>query len=316
MNGSRHLPETLQSILAQAGADYDLLLCDDHSTDDTLECARRMAGDRIRLVSNPERLGLAGNWNQCVKLSRTPLIAIIHQDDVIDPGHLAAHLRAFESDPVVGLVASGSRVIDEAGREVAETVVERGGLGSLDRIFQPGEALPLMIPGNPLRCSAVSLRVAAHQDVGGFDPAFRYVVDWEFWLRVARRWSLAWLATPTVDVRWHEASETQRFKTGVIDLEETEQVLGAVIATLKDGSGSSDELKTSAFRRLSRAYLNRAHVALKGGDGRLGRDCLRRSIRLWPGIVGVLGTDVRLAAQMAAIWAAPDSAGRWFRRSN
>lgn len=313
MNGSRHLAETLSGILRQDGVSFDLLISDDRSEDDTLALARTLAGDRARLVVNSERLGLAGNWNQCVALSRTPLVAIVHQDDVLLPGHLARHVAAFEAAGDVGLVASASGVIDDAGATVPESVVGRGGLGAADRVFAPGEALPLLAEGNPLRCSAVSIRAAAHADVGGFDPALRYVVDWDFWARVASRWSLAWRADETVSVRWHLGSETHRFKTGTADLEETEQVLVGLLERL-GGTESVGPVAKTAFGRLARAYLNRAYDALKGGNGRFARDCLGRALRTSPGVVRAIVGDPRLAVQMAAVWAAPGLSGRWFGR--
>ena len=94
-NGAAHLAETLRSILEQDCGPFDLRVCDDRSDDGTLELVRALAGDRARIAVNEERLGLAGNWNRCVELCRTPLIAIIHQDDVLCPGHLAGHIRAF-----------------------------------------------------------------------------------------------------------------------------------------------------------------------------------------------------------------------------
>lgn len=298
-NGARHVAETVRGILAQEDAPFDWVVSDDRSEDPTLELIRSLAGDRARIVQNADRLGLAGNWNQCVALCRTPLAAIVHQDDVWRPGHLAAHLRAFDN-PDVGLVASATHTIDESGSEVSATLVGRGGLGSVDRTFAPGEALALMAAGNPLRCSAVSIRVAAHREVGGFDPALRYVVDWDFWLRVAARHSVAWLAEPTVDVRWHSESETHRFATGTLDLEETEAVLNRLGQPLRN-------------RVLSRAYLNRAYAAIKGGDGPLARRCLGRALRLWPGIAGVIAGDPRLAVLMAGAGIAPKQAGRWFK---
>ena len=315
LNGSRHLAETLRGVLDQDGPAFDLIVSDDRSTDDTLDLARLLAGDRARVVVNSERLGLAGNWNRCVALSRTALVAVVHQDDLLRPGHLAAHVGAFGSDPSVGLVASASTVIDEKGTEIPASVIGRGGLGPTDRTFAAGESLRLLAAGNPLRCSAVSIRAEAHADVGGFDPTYRYVVDWEFWLRVARRWSLAWHATPTVAVRWHPSSETHRFKTGVADLEETERVHKSVLADLESNSVPTGDVAAVARRTLARAYLNRAHVALRAGNGRLGRDCLGRSLRLWPGVFWVIAADPRLAAQMAAVWAAPGASGHWFGRS-
>lgn len=310
MNGSRHLAETLRSVLRQEGVAFDVLISDDRSDDSTLNDAREFAGDRVRLVVNSERLGLAGNWNQCVALSRTPFVAVVHQDDLLRPGHLATHVEAFAVDESVGLVASGAGVVDETGEAVPESVVGRGGLGPVDRTFGPGEALPLFTAGNPLRCSAVSMRCAAHADAGGFDPALRYVVDWEFWSRVVLRWSLAWRAAVTVDVRWHAGSETHRFKTGTLDLEESARVLDRLVASLRDGPVAVAPIARVAYRRLARAYLNRSYEGVTAGNPRLARDCLMQALRTSPAVAWSLAADPRLAARLTAAFLAP----RWVAR--
>lgn len=305
-NGAAHLRETLRSILAQDEVAFDLIVCDDRSDDDTLAIVREIAGDRAHVEENSERLGLAGNWNRCVLRSQTPIVAIFHQDDLMRPGHLRAHRHAFTRDPKPGLVASASGVVDASGRGVAEAIVGRGGMGAVDRVFGPGEAIDAMSVENPLRCSAVTLWKPAHQDVGGFAPSFRYVVDWDFWIRVARTWSVSWLAEPTVDVRWHAASETHRFKTGTADLDETLRMLDTI--PLRPGTS----LRSSADRRVARAFLNRAYESLRGGNADLAHETLRRAVRLWPGILGRIVIDPRLAAQMAALTISPRWASRVF----
>src|SRR5262249_53007717 len=161
-----------------------------------------------------------------------------------------------------------STVIDECGSPVPATVVEPGGLGPVDRTYEPGDAIRDMAVANPLRCSAVTLAASAHAAAGGFDATYRYVVDWDLWLRVARSSSVTWLAHPTVLVRWHSASETHRFKTGTADLEETERLQERLF---HDEPKLDDDQRCAMRRRLSRAYLNRAHLALRGGGPALSR---------------------------------------------
>ncbi|MGP0067034.1 MAG: glycosyltransferase [Isosphaeraceae bacterium] len=311
-NGAAHLAEAIRSIVAQDGVALDLVVSDDRSDDETIDVVRAAAGDRVRIEINPERLGLAGNWNRCVALSRTPIVAVFHQDDVMEPGHLAAHTRAFEADERVGLVASASEVIDDRGETVPETVVGRGGLGPVDRILAPGELAPEMTAGNLLRCSAVTLRRAAFDDLGGFDASYRYVLDWEFWLRVSRRWKVAWLARPTVRVRWHAASETHRFKTSTADLDETVRVLEELFAIDLKDRPDAGVLRRAADGRLARAFLNRAHDALRAGRTDLARDALRRGVRLSPSLLGTILRDPRLGIPMAALAASPRLARRLF----
>ncbi|MDB5349004.1 MAG: hypothetical protein JWN86_251 [Planctomycetota bacterium] len=313
-NGARHLAEALRSILIQGG-DFDLIVSDDRSEDTTVAIVREVAGDRAQILTNSERLGLAGNWNRCVTLASTPLVTIFHQDDVMRPGHLTAHRDAFARDANLGLVASAAGVIDDSGRPVPESIVGRGGLGDRDLTFAPGESVRAMAIENPLRCSAVSLRARAHTAVGGFDASYRYVVDWDFWLRIGRDWAIAWLARPTVDIRWHLASETHRFATGTTDLDETTRLLDTLFSSVGRAWPDATSLRRLADRRLSRAFLNRSHVALIGGDPQLARTAMRRAFALWPGIVATIARDPRLAAQMAALLVAPRWSARFFGSS-
>lgn len=298
-NGARHLAETIYSILTQT-SDISFILCDDRSDDDTLAIARNLAGDRLRIEVNSERLGLAGNWNRCLSLAETPLVAIVHQDDVLRPNHLESHRKAFLLDDGIGLIASATSTIDELGREVPQSVVDRGGLGATDRLYSSAEAIKALAPYNPLRCSAVTIVRSAFETLGGFDPSYRYVVDWEYWLRIVARYKLAWLAEPSVEVRWHLESETHRFASGTLDLDETDRLQTAILEAPSMYWPDARAIRKSANHRLARAFLNRAYVASKAGNSRLARAALRRAIGLQPLILGRIMLDPRLAARLAS----------------
>ncbi len=313
-NGAGHLVEAIRSILSQDGVAFELLVSDDCSDDETVEVVRATAGDRARIEINSERLGLAGNWNRCVALARTPLVAIFHQDDVMSPGHLHAHEAAFAADERVGLVASAVVMIDEHSQPISPRVVNPGGFGPSTKLFDAGQLAQEMACGNPLRCSAVTLRVVAHQDVGGFDPAFRYVVDWDFWLRASRRWKVAWLAAPTVKIRWHQASETHRFKAGTADLDETARLVNQLFALDWKDRHDVATLRRVADADLGRAWLNRALDALHAGRPELARDALRRGLQHSSVVIRAILSDPRLGIQMAAVAAAPRLAARLFAR--
>lgn len=313
-NGARHLAETLRSILAQ-GDSYPISVSDDRSDDGTVEIVQAIAADRIRCSINSERLGLAGNWNRCVELSSSPFVAIVHQDDLLRPGHVATHVAAISGHPDLGLIASASLTIDAAGREVPAAVVDRGGLGPKDLIFAAGDAVRALASANPFRCSAVTINTAAHAELGGFDPTWRYVVDWNYWLRVARNYRVAWLAEATVDVRWHPASETHRFTRGTIDLEETTRLLDNLYSAQSPRWPDAAGLRRGVDHRLARAYLNRAHVALRAGDGDLARRALLQALGMKPSLLSQILLDPRLAVQFAGLVIVPTWAARLFKRT-
>jgi hypothetical protein len=158
------------------------------------------------------------------------------------------------------------------------------------------------------------MRTAAHRDVGGFNPAFRYVVDWEFWIRVSRRWKVAWLTKPSVQVRWHAASETHRFKAGTADLDETSRLVEQLFAEDWKDRPDFARIRHTANAHLGRAFLNRALDALHAGRPELARDALRRGLSRSPAVIKSILVDPRLAVQMAAVAAAPRLAARLFSR--
>jgi glycosyltransferase involved in cell wall biosynthesis len=327
-NGSVHLAETLQSILHQDSHPFDLLICDDRSDDDTVPLARTFTRDFARLVVNEHRLGLAGNWNQCMTQSRTPWVSIFHQDDVMLPGHLELVFKAIEragrAASQIGLLAGPVQVIDDQSRPVPESVIDPGGkmksgtlspsLQHLD--FPPGDFARFLKQENPLRCSAVVTNRAAHADVGGFDPSYRYVVDWEFWFRISCKYAVSWqLHEPTVLVRWHAASETQRFRSGTDDLQETARLLDWIFKQEDHETPGALRMRELANRKLSRALLNRAHEALRAGKADLARTCLARAWTLSSATVfRTLGTDPRTCVQLTTLVMWPRLARRWFAR--
>jgi glycosyltransferase involved in cell wall biosynthesis len=325
-NGRAHLAEALHSILNQECPPFDLLVSDDHSDDETVALVREIAGERAQIVVNEHRLGLAGNWNQCMALSRTPWVSIFHQDDVMLPGHLAWAVREIENieetKAPVGLIAVPTQVIDERSAVIPETVEMPQGLGVIpwphveSMRFAPGEVCGWLRVGNALRCSAVITGRQAYADVGGFDPSYRYVVDWDFWYRVARKWQVAWRVEPaTVQIRRHTGSETHRFKTGTDDLDEIARFLTSLYEHEYQSPPKPVRDRLQANRNLSRAYLNRSHEALRSGQIELARRCLARAWSISSSkVLRTVATDPRLCAQMAMLAMAPGLAGRWFGR--
>jgi len=95
-NGCEHLKECLDSIRAQSFKDFEVVICDDQSSDGTIEFARELAhdDDRFRFIPNPRRFGLVGNWNNCIALSRGDWIKFVFQDDLLKPACLEKMQKA------------------------------------------------------------------------------------------------------------------------------------------------------------------------------------------------------------------------------
>jgi glycosyltransferase involved in cell wall biosynthesis len=181
-NRSHYVLGAMESVLGQSLGDLELIVVDDGSTDDTASAVRGVADPRVRLL--PRRNGgLQAALNQGFAVARGVYWARLDDDDLWAPDMLETTVGVLERRPDVGLVYAKSRAMDESGRPLRFTFGSRG-----------------RYPDDPLRSLLASCCFGHHTtltrrecftDVGPFDEALRSCEDWDFFLRVARRHTVA-----------------------------------------------------------------------------------------------------------------------------
>jgi glycosyltransferase involved in cell wall biosynthesis len=197
-NGAAYLDAAIESARRQTATMIEILVVDDGSSDRSVEIAEAHAREdgRIRVVENPENLGLTGNWWRCIELARCGWIKFLFQDDLLDP-------RCVE-DLYLGVASSGA-VLGFCGRDVvttgelsskpdkqlvadvrAATLVEE--LGSARRLLAGEEVASLALRywsqnvfGEPTSC--IIERETA-MTYGPFDPDLGQLCDLEYWYRI------------------------------------------------------------------------------------------------------------------------------------
>jgi glycosyltransferase involved in cell wall biosynthesis len=216
-NSERYLAECLDSILAQDFRDYEILIADDGSTDNSRELIKAYAAKdaRIRWWQNPQNLGLTQNHNACLREARGEFIKFVHQDDTfLQPSVLARMVEILQQDATVSLVGTGSNLIDEQGRVLAvrNNFHHTGTRDGKDTIVTCMETNQNLI-GEP---TAVMFRKS--QAGRGLDERYRQIVDMEFWFHLLEQGRFAYLAEPLFAYRVHpqQATETHK-RTGVSD---------------------------------------------------------------------------------------------------
>lgn len=199
-NAERYIAATLDSVLAQSFADYEVVVVNDASTDGGPAIVERyMARDaRVRMVVQENR-GLAGARNSGIRAARGKYIALIDADDLWLPEKLALHVRHLDASPDVGLSFAPSLFIDERGAAL--------GLAQTPKLT--GIDSEHVFCRNPVgNGSAAVLRRAALDDVAfeidapegrrtcWFDESFRQSEDIELWTRLAAttRWRIEGIA--------------------------------------------------------------------------------------------------------------------------
>src|ERR671933_240168 len=199
-NYARFLPAAIDSVLAQDHDDYELIVVDNASDDETPEVLARY-GDRIRAHRNERNLGLFGNFARCLELASGELVKFLAADDWLHPAFLREATALMDAHPSVAIASGPGFYVDEDGRVF--------GMGTTG-VFAPGlvpgavalraQADHLNVVGMP---SNTLLRRTALDAAGGFDARFAPAADVHLWGKLLARHDLAWLAAPRSYLRMH-----------------------------------------------------------------------------------------------------------------
>lgn len=184
--GAATIGEAIQSVLGQTFRDFELIVVDDASPDDTMAVVRAFGDPRLRCFVNPANLGPQANWNRCLELAQGRYIKLLPHDDLLHPECLQQQVRVLDDDPgqKVALVCCARDVIGPTGRVLLRARGFPGaGLGPLSRPEVVRQCLRrgTNLIGEP---GAVMFRRDLSRRVGGFDMRHPYVIDLEYWLRL------------------------------------------------------------------------------------------------------------------------------------
>lgn len=191
-NRASYLDETIQSVLGQDYPGLEYIVLDDGSTDNTPEVLRRYDG-RIAWETHPN-MGETRTVNKGFGLARGEIVVVVNSDDPLLPGAVRAAAEFMQAHPDV-LVAYPDWNFIGPKSEVTEHIRVR----EYDYLFMVGHHFCTPGPGAFIRRRAIEL-------AGGRDPSFRYVADFEFWLRVAMHGPFARIPQTLATFRVHPQS--------------------------------------------------------------------------------------------------------------
>ena len=194
-NGERYLREAIDSILNQTFSDFEFIIVDDGSMDSSLEIIRAYNDERIRLIRNERNLGLTASLNKGLDQSRGEYVARMDCDDVSLPERLARQVAFMDANPKVGASSTWALDIDAEGNVLRRRKALVG--AQLDNFYW---RTPLIHPSAIIRFSQFKeLR---------YDERIRYAQDYDLWLRIKERSSLANLPECLLLYRVHDESIT------------------------------------------------------------------------------------------------------------
>ena len=199
-NGAAYLTETLQSILSQTFTEYELLVIDDGSTDNSVDIVRTLKDERIRLIQK-NNTGLCHTMNLGIAEAKAPYIARSDQDDVSFPNRLERQLRVMEDNPdALGVFSYVTKLGSKrTWSNTDKYVMAPGKL----KEYQP-------IEDGSMLCSTMFIRTAALRSIGGFRQVYYPVDDWDMECRLAQAGKVLVMCEPLIAYRFQANSNTYR----------------------------------------------------------------------------------------------------------
>jgi glycosyltransferase involved in cell wall biosynthesis len=195
-NRSHLLRRTLGTVLAQREVDFEVIVVDDGSHDQTAASLNSVTDPRVRVVRHSSATGVAAARNSGLDVARGQWVAFVDDDDLWAPDKLAAQVRAAGAHPGAGWVVVGEVTVDPSlrvlggrrpphGREFAEVlrynIVPAGGSGTM-------------------------VRTDLARSLGGFNTDLTILADWDLWIRLFLAAPAAQVSRPLVAYRVHPSS--------------------------------------------------------------------------------------------------------------
>ncbi len=195
----RFLQQAVDSVLAQTREDWELLIIDDGSTDETAAVAaacQAVDPRRIRVITHPRMRGLQASANAALRAARGRYVMRLDADDFLDDNALLVLASHLDRHPEVALVYPNYLYVDEGGGVL--------GVEQRKRIGQEAQLLDL-----PAHGAGTLIRRRVLKSLGGYDERHDSQDGYELWLKVLARHRVASVPTPLFCYRQHAASLTQ-----------------------------------------------------------------------------------------------------------
>lgn len=173
-NGERYIRQAVESILNQTFGDFELLLIDDGSTDQTPAILKSFNDPRIVRITHPANLGLVTALKEGVEQARGELIARMDADDISSPDRFAKQIAFLDAHPEVGVLGTAMRQVDSRGRLLA----------IVDPPTDHALIEWMMLFESPVMHATVMMRRAIVVRAGNYNLLYRHIEDGELWSRM------------------------------------------------------------------------------------------------------------------------------------
>lgn len=271
-NAEQYIEDALTSIFAQTYTDFEVIVVDDGSTDNTREIVNTFNDPRLRYVYQ-KNAGPSVARNTGINLSRSEYIAFLDADDQWEPQFLEQMLAVLEEDPSADAAYCGFQYMD-SNAVLLPNKVYRG--------VPPERFRDELFKDNWLSSCEVVIRRSALQVTGGFDPSFSFAEDYDLWLRLSKRSKFVGIPLFLVRYRLTKTGLSGDINTAFASLLRlAEKHAGAVAGPPSTWSARQRSMYMNAYRFAALRYT-------EAGNLREARRYLKRALIIMPELINDL----------------------------
>ena len=213
-NRARVLRESIDSLLAQSYGDFELIISDDRSSDETEAICREYEArdSRVRYFRNAENLKMPGNLNAAIGRASGAYVANVHDGDVFRPDLIEKWKAALDETPTAAFVFNQYQSFDKDGNPRLDRSPHERSRDAREIALHFFRTFTSCIWGT------VMARRSAYQAVGPFNPEYGFISDVDMWLRLARDHDVAYVEEPLITITPREPHHPYAFVHWRIDL--------------------------------------------------------------------------------------------------
>ena len=199
-NRAAFIAEAVRSVREQRFQDFEILVVDDGSTDETAQIVQAVGDPRVRYLYQNNR-GVAAALNTGWRAARGEFVARLDSDDRWLPTLLQELVAALDADPTLGVAYARAQGMDADGNLLPQL------LGARERFA--GETLKSLVYGDFICPMAVVIRRAALEAVSGYDESLIANEDWDVWIRIAQTYGIGYVPRVLAHYRFHAQNLTR-----------------------------------------------------------------------------------------------------------
>lgn len=186
-NRAEHLGQAIKAILAQSYTDFELLVFDDCSSDETETVARGFDDGRVRVVRQDSHRGVPRILNDILSMASGELIVILHDHDRFEPDLLAGMVEVFDANPQIGCVNPAVAWTSHSGEGLSE-------MPALPETVNHGRAIvERMLLGRTYGCPITACALvprSVYERLGFYDEDLGFFSDVDLWLRIGLEYDI------------------------------------------------------------------------------------------------------------------------------